>query len=42
MTVRQQRYSKEEIAHRGQELYESSVRQQVEADNDGKIMANGH
>ena len=30
MTVRQRRYSKEEIAQRGQELYEGGIRQQVE------------
>jgi hypothetical protein len=39
MTIRQRRYSKEELARRGQELYESGIRQQVEADNDGKIVA---
>jgi hypothetical protein len=39
MVVRQRRYSKEEIARRGQELYESGIRQQVEAGNDGKIVA---
>jgi hypothetical protein len=39
MTVRQRRYSKEEMARRGQELYESGIRQQVEAGNDGKIVA---
>jgi hypothetical protein len=39
MAVRQRRYSKEEIARRGQELYESGIRQQVEAGNDGKIVA---
>jgi hypothetical protein len=39
MTVRQRRYSKEEIARRGQELYESGIRQQVEAGNEGKIVA---
>ncbi|MDB9420206.1 hypothetical protein PN467_06645 [Microcystis aeruginosa CS-563/04] len=39
MTVRQRRYSKEEIARRGQELYESGIRQQVEAGNEGKILA---
>jgi hypothetical protein len=31
MAVRQRRYSKEEIAQRGQVLYESGIRQQVEA-----------
>ena len=39
MTVRQRRYSKEELAQRGQELYESSIQQQVEAGNEGKIVA---
>ena len=39
MPVRQRRYSKEEIARRGQELYESQVRQQIEAGNEGKIVA---
>ena len=39
MPVRQRRYSKEELARRGQELYKSGIRQQVEAGNDGKIVA---
>jgi hypothetical protein len=39
MTVRQRRYSKEEMAQRGQEHYESGIRQQVEAGNEGKIVA---
>jgi hypothetical protein len=42
MTVRQRRYSKEELAQRGQALYDSSIRQQVEAGNEGnegKIIA---
>ena len=39
MSVRQRRYSKEELAQRGQELYESGIRQQVEASNEGKIVA---
>jgi hypothetical protein len=39
MVVRQRRYSKEEIARRGQELYESGIRQQIEAGNDSKIVA---
>ena len=39
MTVRQRRYSKEELARRGQELYESGIRQKVEAGNEGKIVA---
>ncbi|HZG40003.1 MAG TPA: hypothetical protein VEZ50_15105 [Nodosilinea sp.] len=39
MAVRQRRYSKKELARRGQALYESGIRQQVEAGNDGKIVA---
>jgi hypothetical protein len=39
MAVRQRRYSKEEIAQRGQELYESGIRAKVEAGNEGKIVA---
>lgn len=39
MTVRQRRYSKEELARRGQKLYEDGIRQQVEAGNEGKIVA---
>jgi hypothetical protein len=39
MTVRQPRYSKEEFAQRGDEIYESQVRSQVEAGNLGKIVA---
>lgn len=39
MTVRQRRYSKEELAQRGQELYETQVRQKVETGNVGKIVA---
>jgi hypothetical protein len=39
MTVRQPRYSKEEFARRGNEIYESQVRSQVEAGNYGKIVA---
>jgi hypothetical protein len=39
MTVRQPRYSKEEFARRGDELYETQVRPQVEAGNYGKIVA---
>jgi hypothetical protein len=36
---RQPRYSKEEFARRGDEIYESQVRQQVEDGNHGKIVA---
>ena len=39
MKVRQRRYSKEELARRGQELYESEICRQVEAGNEGKIVA---
>ncbi len=39
MTVRQPRYSKEEFAQRGNEIYESKVRSQVEIGNHGKIVA---
>jgi hypothetical protein len=39
MAVRQPRYSKEEFARRGDEIYESQVRPQVEKDHRGKILA---
>jgi frataxin-like iron-binding protein CyaY len=39
MTVRQTRYSKEEFSRRGDELYETHVRQQLEEGNHGKIVA---
>ena len=39
MPVRHRRYSKEEMAKRGKELYEAGIRQQVEAGNEGKIVA---
>lgn len=39
MTVRQPRYSKEEFARRGDEIYESQVRQQVAEGNHGKFVA---
>lgn len=39
MTVQQLRYSKEEFAIRGNEIYESQVRPQVEEGNHGKIVA---
>jgi len=39
MVLRQRRYSKEELARRGQELYETGIRQQVEAGNEGRIVA---
>jgi hypothetical protein len=39
MTVRHPRYSKEEFAQRGNELYESQVRPRVEESNLGKLVA---
>ena len=39
MAVRQPRHSKEEFAQRGDALYESEVRAQVEEGNHGKIVA---
>lgn len=38
MTNQQFHYSKEEFAQRGNEIYESQVRSQVEAGNYGKIV----
>ncbi len=39
MAVRQPRYSKEEFAQRGNELYENKIRSQVEEGNHGQIVA---
>jgi hypothetical protein len=39
MANQQLRYSKEEFARRGNEIYESQVRTQVEEGNHGKIVA---
>lgn len=39
MNMRQPRYSKEEHARRGTEIYEQQVRPQVEAGSHGKIVA---
>ncbi len=39
MTIRQPRYSKEEHARRGTEIYDQQVRPQVEAGNQGRIVA---
>jgi clan AA aspartic protease len=39
MPVRQPRYSREEIAQRGTEIYERDIRPHVETGNDGKIVA---
>jgi hypothetical protein len=39
MEVRQPRYSKEEFARRGNEIYDSQIRSNVEEGNHGKIVA---
>lgn len=39
MNAQPLRYSKEEVAQRGNEIYESQVRPQVEEGNFGKIVA---
>src|SRR5262249_7724480 len=39
MSARQPRYSKEEHARRGTAIYEQQVRPQVEAGNEGKVVA---
>jgi hypothetical protein len=39
MTIRQPRYSKEEFAQRGDEIYESQIRPQMEASDRGRIVA---
>ncbi|MFN7788278.1 MAG: hypothetical protein ACK5QY_07565 [Pseudanabaena sp.] len=39
MAVRHPRYSKEEFAQRGDLIYQTQIRPQVEADNHGKIVA---
>jgi hypothetical protein len=39
MAARQPRYSKEEFARRGNEIYQSQVRPQVEEGNHGRIVA---
>jgi peptide subunit release factor RF-3 len=39
MTVRQPRHSKEEFARRGDQIYETQVRSQVEEGNYGRIVA---
>ena len=35
MVIRRPLYNKEEFARRGDEIYESTIRPQVEADNQG-------
>ncbi len=39
MTIGELRYSKEEFARRGNEIYEAQIRPQVEEGNHGKIVA---
>ena len=39
MAVRQPRYSKEEFAQRGDLIYQTQIRPQVELGNHGKIVA---
>lgn len=39
MAMRQPRYSKEETARRGDEIYERQIRPQVEEGNQGKVVA---
>lgn len=39
MLLKKRRYPKEEFARRGNEIYQSDIRQQVEADNLGKYVA---
>jgi hypothetical protein len=39
MTVGELKYSKEEFARRGNEIYETQIRPQVEEGNNGKIVA---
>jgi hypothetical protein len=39
MAVRQPRYSKEEFAQRGDLIYQTQIRPQVEESNHGKIVA---
>ncbi|RFP63159.1 MAG: hypothetical protein BJG00_000635 [Limnothrix sp. CACIAM 69d] len=39
MTIRQPRYSKEEFARRGDQIYQTQIRPQVEPGSHGKIVA---
>lgn len=41
MIVRQPCYSKEEFACRGDEIYQTQIRPQVEEENNGKIVQLG-
>ena len=38
MAIRQPRYSKEEFAQRGDRIYQTQIKSQVETGNDGKIV----
>lgn len=39
MAIQKPRYSKEEFAQRGEHIYQTKIRQKVEAGNHGKIVA---
>lgn len=39
MSIKQPRYSADETARRGDEIYERQIRAQVEADNRGRVVA---
>lgn len=39
MAVKHPRYSKEEFAQRGDDLYENQIKSQIEAGNNGKVVA---
>jgi hypothetical protein len=39
VAIHQRRYPKQELARRGKELYESQIRQHVEPNNFGKVVA---
>ena len=39
MAIRQRRYPKEQFARLGNDIYEQTIRPQVEADNHGKYVA---
>lgn len=39
MAMQQPRYSKEEFARRGNELYERQIRPQIQEGNEGKVVA---
>lgn len=39
MTLRQPRYSKEEFAKRGNEIYQAQIKERVEKENYGRVVA---